>query len=325
MIEMKDQQVGRVYARKGTITAQNKPTGKIMELIEVPLHVEYPQETFGTPVGPWIENEARLNDEDMQMVAGLREVSLGNAPTGVSAYASMALLAEQDERRVGPVLKLVRQGIGDLVLLTLELIKEYWPEGKHMAVAGPDGAMEEFIYMRSQLPEKLYVDVSKNAPLPTSPATEAQKIFDIYHAVIAAGAPLPRMAEGAARPGQGDAVPKRETGADAQGGDGAVHDAAGADGDPGLLRRRLHAHPGPPDGRDGARRNPEQPAVRTAVEQHSDARPERGDEEAGDGPGGAPARAGTGSRPRTGRRTCRGWRRRPAGRPRRRAPRTGRP
>jgi len=191
MIEMKDRNLGRVYARKGTITAQNKPTGKIMELIEVPLHVEYPQETFGTPVGPWIENEARLNDEDMQLVAGLREVSLGQAPAGVSAYASMALLAEQDERRVGPVLKLVRQGIGDLVLLTLELIKEYWPDGKHMAVAGPDAAMEEFIYTRSQLPEEFYVDVSKNAPLPTSPATEAQKIFDIYHAAIAAGAPLP--------------------------------------------------------------------------------------------------------------------------------------
>lgn len=191
MIEMKDRNLGRVYARKGTITAANKPVGKIMELIEIPLHADFPQETTGTPVGPWIENEARMNDEDMDQVAGLREVSQGTAPAGVSAYSAMALLAEQDERRVGPVLKTVRLGIGDAMLLSLYLVRQYWLDGKQIAIAGKDGMIELFNFKRAQLPMEFYIDVSRNAPLPTSPALESQKIFDLFNAATSAGQPLP--------------------------------------------------------------------------------------------------------------------------------------
>lgn len=192
MIELKDRNLGRVYARKGTLTASNMPIGKIMEVIEIPLHADYPQETMGQPVGPWVEAEARINDEDMDRVSGLREVSLGQAPAGVSAYSAMALLSEQDERRVGPVLKDIRHGIGDAVLLSLELIKKYWPTGKRMGIVGQDGMIEEFMFAKALLPAEFYLDISKHSPLPTSPAAEAQKIFDIFHAAVAAGQPLPR-------------------------------------------------------------------------------------------------------------------------------------
>jgi len=191
MIEMKDRNLGRVYARKGTITPANKPVGKIMELIEIPMHADFPQEVQGTPIGPWIENESHMNDRDMDQISGIGEVTQGQTPSNVQAYSAMALLAEQDERRIGPVLKDIRQNIGDLVLLTLNLIRMYWPDGKRLAVSGPDGTMEEFIYSRAVLPDEFYIDVSKNAPLPTSPAAESQKIFDIFNAAISAGQPLP--------------------------------------------------------------------------------------------------------------------------------------
>lgn len=190
-IELKDRNLGRVYARKGTFNLSNMPKGKIMELIEIPLGFDYPQEVAGGGIGPWVEQEHMISMDDMDRVAGLREVSLGNAPAGVSAFSAMALLAEQDERRVGPVLKGVRHGIADALLLTLELVRHYWPEGKHLAVAGPEGRIQAFQYSQAQLPSEFYFDVSKSAPLPTSPAIESQKIFDLYHAAIAAGAPLP--------------------------------------------------------------------------------------------------------------------------------------
>ena len=191
MIEMKDRNLGRVYARKGTITPANKPVGKIMELIEIPMHADYPQETQGMPVGPWIQQEAEMNDRDMDQISGIGSVTQGEPPAGVQAYSAMALLAEQDERRIGPVLKDVRMNVGDLVLLTLELIKMYWPSDKRLAISGPDGTMEEFIYSKALLPDEFYIDISKNAPLPTSPAAESQKIFDIFNAAISAGQPLP--------------------------------------------------------------------------------------------------------------------------------------
>jgi len=211
MIEMKDRNLGRVYAKKGTITASNKPVGKIMELIEIPLHADYPQETTGTPVGPWIENEARLNDEDMDRVAGMREVSLGQAPSGVSAYSAMALLSEQDERRIGPVLKDLRAGIGDMLLLTLGLIKEYWMDQKQLAVVGTDGMIEEFMYRKTLLPAEFHVEVGKHAPMPTSPAAEAQKTFDLFHAAIASGQPLaPDWLYDSLQAGRSLPLPKRE-------------------------------------------------------------------------------------------------------------------
>lgn len=191
MIEMKDRNLGRVYAKKGTLTPANRPIGKIMEVIEIPLHAEFPVETAGVPPGGWILQEAEMNDQDMDKVAGLRDVTMGQAPAGVSAYAAMALLAEQDERRIGPVLKEIRNGIADDLLLTLELIKRYWQDGKQLAIVGADGSLEQFIYKRALLPNEFYVDVTKNSPLPSSPAAEAQKIFDVYNAAIAAGQPLP--------------------------------------------------------------------------------------------------------------------------------------
>lgn len=191
MIEMKDRNLGRVYARKGTLTAQNMPTGKVMELIEVPLHADFPQETFGTAPGPWIENEARINDQDMEKVAGLRDVSMGSAPQGVSAYASLALLSQADDRRIGPSMTAIRAVLADAMLVSLEIAKKYWPDGKQLAIVGSDGTLDAFNYSRTMLPSEFYVSISKASPLPSDPAAEAQRIFDIFNAAISAGAPLP--------------------------------------------------------------------------------------------------------------------------------------
>jgi hypothetical protein len=208
---MKDRNLGRVYARKGTITAANRPVGKIMELIEIPLHADFPQETTGTPLGPWVENEARMNDEDMDRISGLREVSLGQAPAGVSAYSAMALLAEQDERRVGPVLKELRRGLGDALLLSLDLVKRYWMEDRQIAISGPDGLVEVHNFTHSGLPVDFYIDIAKGSPLPTSPAVESQKIFDLFNAATAAGQPLPvDWLKDSLDAGKALPIPKRE-------------------------------------------------------------------------------------------------------------------
>lgn len=191
-IEMKDRNLGRVYAKKGTITAKNLPEGKIMELIEVPLHADYPQETNGVPPGPWIQNEADICDADMAVAAGLRgEASVAEPPTGVSAYAALAMMAEQDDRRVGPILKDVRQQVADALMVGLWLARKFWQEGKHLSVAGQNDKLQVTIYSRAKLPEEFYYSPSKHAPLPTNPAAQAQKIFDVFHASAGAGSPLP--------------------------------------------------------------------------------------------------------------------------------------
>lgn len=190
-IELKDRNLGRVYTRKGGLTEANMPVGKIMEVIEIPLHVDFPQEVAGGGIGPWVQQEAEIGMQDMDRVAGLHDISMGRTPQGVEAYGAMALLKEQDERRQGPLLKELRIGIADAMLLTLNLIRAYWRDKKRLAIVGKDGMVEEFFYSKNLLPPEFHVVLSKQSPLPTSPAAQAQKMIDIYHAAIAAGQPLP--------------------------------------------------------------------------------------------------------------------------------------
>lgn len=190
-IEMKDRAgLGRVYAHKGTLTASNKPVGKIMEVIEIPMGMPFPQETSGTGPGPWLKDEAEMSDMAMDKIAGIREVSLGQAPAGVSAYSAMALLAEQDDKRVGPILKMIRTQIADATKLTLHDIKSYWPADKQIALAGPSNQIESFVFNAAKLPEMVYVQIPQGASKPQSPAAMIQLIFDIWNAAIASGRPL---------------------------------------------------------------------------------------------------------------------------------------
>jgi hypothetical protein len=99
----------------------------------------------------------------------------------------MALLAQQDDQRIGPALKRIRHTISDTMLLSLDLARRYWPEEKQMAVSGPDGQIEVFLFTRAQLPNEFYMSVSHSAPVPASPAAELQKIFDLFHAGVACG------------------------------------------------------------------------------------------------------------------------------------------
>jgi hypothetical protein len=210
-IELKDRNLGRVYARKGTLTEATMPTGKIMELIEVPMHAEYPQEVAGGGIGPWVQQEAEINHNDMERVAGLHDSSMGQAPEGVEAFSAMALLQQADDRRVGPTLKNIRMGLCDSLMLTLHLAKRYWRDEKRIAIVGRDSQVEVHIYKKAAWPDEFYVHPSKQSPLPTSPAAEAQKIFDLFHAATSAGQPLPpEWLKDSIDAGRPLAFPKRE-------------------------------------------------------------------------------------------------------------------
>lgn len=191
MIEMKDRNLGRVYAHKGTLTASNRPVGRIMEVIEVPLGHAFPTETNGVAPGPWIENEARMNDEDLDKVMGMRESSLGQAPGGVSAYSAMALLVEQDDKRLGSITAEVRSAVRDLTKMTLQDIRRYWPEEKQIALAGPTGLIDSTIFTASKLPTMIHVAIPKGTAAPRSPAAQIQLIFDLFNAATSSGKPLP--------------------------------------------------------------------------------------------------------------------------------------
>lgn len=192
MIEAKDRMgLGRVFAPKGSIEASDLPIGQIGEVVWYKPGLNPPQETPGTPVGQWLADEVAMNDADLDKAMGMRDVSLGAAPGGVSAYSAMALLAEQDDKRLGPILKAARVSWRQLVQWSLQDVRRLWPPDKHMAVAGEDNTLETFTYGHAPLPAEFYVSIGVGPAQPKSMAAEIQKAFDLFDRSIATGRPLP--------------------------------------------------------------------------------------------------------------------------------------
>lgn len=190
--EMKDKNLGRVYAPKGALNESNMPTGKIMELIEVKQSTDVGQikETQGVPPGPWITAEKEAMDADIERVMGFRDVVNSESMRGVTAYAAFALQAEQEDKRVGPILTGLRSGIIELSKFTVAGIRMWWPTDKQVMVAGPDDAVDAFSFNGSQMPEAVYFRYPTGASAPRSPAAEIQKVFDVYDRSVSSGQPL---------------------------------------------------------------------------------------------------------------------------------------
>lgn len=190
-IEMKDRAgLGRVYTRPGALNSTHLQGGKIMEVIEVRPGVDMPTETSGTGPGPWLAMDVQMHDADMDKVMGMGQVTLGNAPGGTSAYSAMALLAEQDDKRVGPIIKQIRNNVAWLVKYTLKDMKDYWGQQKQIELAGDDDEIDAFIFDATKLPTDIPVKCGKGAPSPKNQAAEIQKIFDLFDRSISCGQPL---------------------------------------------------------------------------------------------------------------------------------------
>lgn len=180
-IESKDRMgLGRVYARPGSVTKKNLSGSRIGELLEVKQQFEYPQESAGTGPGPWIQAEAEISKADMKEVSGMQDVSFGQAPQGVSAYSAMALLKEEIDRNLGPVMIGVRGSIAEASEVTLEAMRLYWLPNKELLLAGDEHIVDAVTFNAADLPLAYYIEKQKGAPAPEGRAAGIQKCFDIF-------------------------------------------------------------------------------------------------------------------------------------------------
>lgn len=194
-IEMKDRMgLGRIFAWDDVITEINRPKGRIGEVINIQRGTpigQAIQESPGVPPGGWLGAEVDMLDRAADKVAGIGDVSLGQGVSQAAAYASLALMAEQDDKRIGPIMGEFRAGVRELVHITLDHARRYWGPRKQIVIAGENGMLESFAFNASKLPTWVYVKVGKGAPKPESPAAEVQKIFDIFDRSVSSGQPLP--------------------------------------------------------------------------------------------------------------------------------------
>lgn len=190
-IEIKDRSLGRIYTRPNGVNTIKKLKGSPLEVVEVKRSSELPQETQGVGPGSWIAAEAELAKNDMEAISGFGEFPTASLPTGGVAYSLMALMKEEIDRNIGPIMVLNRLAINQGASFTYQAMRKYWPNGKTIAINGPDNFMDVHLYEQSQLPLEFYIRTPKGAPNPEGPGATTQKIFDFYAHCIQGGAPLP--------------------------------------------------------------------------------------------------------------------------------------
>lgn len=128
---------------------------------------------------------------DLERAMGMRDVSLGAHPQGVSAYAALALLGENDQTKLDPIMQGIKASIRRVVENTLYDVRRYWPPNKQIALAGNNGVLDAFTFNASRLPTFFQVEVAKGSSKPRSQGAQIQMIYDLFQQGAATGQPLP--------------------------------------------------------------------------------------------------------------------------------------
>lgn len=185
MDEIIDRGMPSVYAEEGSIDPDTL-TGNPVELRELKPGSSKPMIDPGIGPGSHFTADIELADADIQKGLGINEIGLGNAPTGVSAYSAMALISENDAKKLDPIMQRFKLAVSDVARDTFEAMRN-WPDGKQLLIAGEDDTLQAVTFERAMLPACYYVRPAKGGTLPRSQASEIQKIADLWNAAVVGG------------------------------------------------------------------------------------------------------------------------------------------
>jgi hypothetical protein len=180
-----DRNMPKVYAEEHSVARPK--TGEPMEIIEVRPGSPLPQTNAGVPPGQWMLSDVKMQQDLVERTMGMRSVTAGAPPQGVSAYSALALLTENDLKKLEPVSQAISLEMVEVGWDTMEQMRN-WPKEKNIMIAGPEGQLRSFIFKSNQIPPVYLVRRTRGGSLPRSQAAELQKVNDIW---TASGGKLP--------------------------------------------------------------------------------------------------------------------------------------
>jgi hypothetical protein len=183
--EVIDRGLPKTYISEGD--APRGMTGAPLELVELKAGATRPTIDQGIGPGGWMQESVQQCDVDIQQALGLHDQSIGaQAPAG-TPYAALAMQAENDQTKLGPIVTAFKLGVCDLVRDTIEAMRQ-WPPGKRMMIEGEDGALRLLVHESENVPDSYLVIPAKGGGVPRSQGAELQKITDLWNAALYAGA-----------------------------------------------------------------------------------------------------------------------------------------
>lgn len=174
-----DRGMPKVYMEEQSLAAPN--TGEPMEIIPIRSGAPLPVTVNGVEPGAWMMEDLKQQIDAAERALGIRGVSMGQAPQGVSAYSAMALLTENDALKLDPVSHDFQNEMNELCWDTMENMRS-WPKEKKMEILGPTGKLETYLFDADLIPPRYILKQPQGGSMPRSQAAEIQKINDIWTA-----------------------------------------------------------------------------------------------------------------------------------------------
>ncbi len=174
-----DRNLPKVYAEEQSLALP--VTGEPMEVINVRSGAPLPVTVQGVSPGQWMLDDLKQQVDAAERALGIRGISMGQAPQGVSAYSAMALLTENDALKLDPVSRDFGIQMNELCWDTMENMRN-WPKDKKMEVLGPTNRLETWYFDADMIPARYILKQPQGGSLPRSQAAEIQKINDIWAA-----------------------------------------------------------------------------------------------------------------------------------------------
>lgn len=189
MQEIIDRGLPWVAVEEGTL--KQPPQGKPMAIVALKPGSPKPQQMQGIGPGPWMTEDVQSIYMDLEKALGMREISLGSHPQGVSAYAALALIGENDQTKMDPIVQGFKLAVRHLVENTLWDVRRYWPADKQITLAGNNGLLSATTFNSSKLPTFFQVEIAKGESQPRSQGAKIQLIMDLFQQAAATSQPLP--------------------------------------------------------------------------------------------------------------------------------------
>lgn len=182
-----DRNMPKVFVEEQSLSRPK--TGEPMEMIEVRPGSPLPHVDAGVPPGAWMLQDVKLQEENVEHALGMRAITTGQAPVGISAYSALALLTENDSLKLDPIAQDFRLEMTETCWDTMECMRN-WPPGKQLLVAGPEDRLQAQEFNAAVIPYNYLVKIPRQGALPRSQASELQKINDIWAADRASQMPI---------------------------------------------------------------------------------------------------------------------------------------
>lgn len=89
------------------------------------------------PLPPQVYQERERVVQDFQQVSGIRQVSQGGAPSGITAGIAIAALQEADDTDLGPFLSMGEESFAELAGYMLRMVRDNYTDERIYYAAGP--------------------------------------------------------------------------------------------------------------------------------------------------------------------------------------------